>query len=47
MLSPMGHENANKDPQADDHEELEKEMINPTPTPENKLRKIEYYKNHL
>ena len=39
MLSPMGHENANEDPQADDHEEEEKEMINPTPTPENKPRK--------
>lgn len=39
MLSPMGHENANEDPQVDDHDEEVQEMIDPTPIPENKPRR--------
>ena len=38
-LSPMGHENANEDPQADDHTKVVQEMIDPTPIPENKPRR--------
>ena len=39
MLSSMGHENANEDPQVDDHDEEVQEMIDPTPIPENKPRR--------
>ena len=38
-LSPMGHENANEDPQVDDHDEEVQEMIDPTPIPVNKPRR--------
>ena len=39
MLSPVGHENANEDPQVDDHDEEAQEIIDPTPIPENKPRR--------
>ena len=36
MLSPTGHENANEDPQIDDHNGEVQEILDPTPIPENK-----------
>jgi hypothetical protein len=39
MLSPVGHENANKDPQVDDHNEEAQEIIDPTPIPKDKPRR--------
>ena len=39
MLSPKGHETANENPQAGDHDKQVQEMIDPTPIPENKPRR--------
>jgi hypothetical protein len=39
MLSPVGHENANEDPQVDDHNKEAQDIIDPTPIPEDKPRR--------
>ena len=39
MLSTVGHENANEDPQVDDHDEEAQEIIDPTRIPEDKPRR--------
>ena len=39
MLSPVGHENANEDPQVDDHNEETQDKIDPTPITEDKPKK--------